>query len=96
MRIVWARTSAKHGIKRAQVRYVIKHCKLVFVQRAPKGSRLPDDRFVFLGDDAKGAPLEVMAVEIEERRRPALLVIHAMRLRAKYQRFYEEARRWRD
>lgn len=46
-------------------------------------------RIVFLGDDATGRALEVMAVTTEQ----GLLVIHAMDLRRKWRRHYEEARR---
>lgn len=47
---------------------------------------------MYLGDDADGVPLEVMAVEFEDG---SLLVIHAMPLRDKYREQYEEAKRWR-
>lgn len=49
-------------------------------------------RLVFLGDDASGVALEVMAVEIED---DSLLVIHAMQLRGRYREQYEEAKQWR-
>jgi hypothetical protein len=52
-----------------------------------------DDRLLYLGDDADGVALEVMAVELATNE---LLVIHAMELRAKYGPFYEEAAKWRD
>jgi len=51
-----------------------------------------DLRLVYLGDDADGRPLEVMAVETAG---DELLVIHAMPLRDKYKPQYEEARKWR-
>jgi hypothetical protein len=51
-----------------------------------------DPRLVFLGDDAEGAALEVMAIELEDE---SLLVIHAMPLRQRYRQQYEEARKWR-
>jgi hypothetical protein len=44
-------------------------------------------RLVYLGDDAGERALEVMAVELPGGE---LLVIHAMPLRAKYRRQYEE------
>jgi hypothetical protein len=47
---------------------------------------------VFLGDDADGLALEVMAIALEDG---SLLVIHAMPLRDRYRAQYEEARRWR-
>ena len=49
-------------------------------------------RLVFLGTDADGAALEVVAVELEDE---SLLVIHAMPLRARYRSRYEEMKRWR-
>jgi hypothetical protein len=67
---------------------VIEHRGLVFIQPAPAGSPVPDDRFVYLGDDPAGRPLEVVAVEVDSGsagdRRRHLRVIHAMELRAKY------------
>jgi hypothetical protein len=39
-----------------------------------------------------GTALEVMAVELED---DAMLVIHAMPLRDRYRKQYEEARKWR-
>ncbi len=47
---------------------------------------------MFLGDDADGIALEVMAVELEDG---DLCVIHAMDLRERYRPEYEEAKRWR-
>jgi hypothetical protein len=52
----------------------------------------PDPRLVYLGDDADGVALEVVAIELEEG---SLLVIHAMPLRDRYREQYEEAKRWR-
>ncbi len=46
---------------------------------------------MYLGDDGEGVALEMMAVELDDR---SLLVIHAMRLRAKYREQYKEAKRW--
>jgi len=54
--------------------------------------RNASSRLVFLGDDGEGTALEVMAVELEE---DALLVIHAMPLRDRYRKQYEEAKKWR-
>jgi hypothetical protein len=56
---------------------------------APAGA---EPRLVFLGDDADGVALEVIAVELEDG---SLLVIHSMRLRERYREQYEEAGRWR-
>jgi hypothetical protein len=56
---------------------------------APESASL---RLVFLGDDEEGIALEVMAVELEDG---ALLVIHAMPLRDRYRKQYEETKKWR-
>ncbi len=50
------------------------------------------DRLLYLGDDAGGVPLEVMAVEVTT---DELLVIHAMPLRDRYKNEYLEAKKWR-
>jgi hypothetical protein len=51
-----------------------------------------DERILYLGDDADGVALEVMAVELSGG---ALYVIHAMPLRERYRPQYEEAKKWR-
>jgi hypothetical protein len=89
----WARAATKHRISRERSRYVIEHCGLRFEQEPSAGS--PENaslRLVFLGDDQNGRALEVMAVELED---DALLVIHAIPLRDRYQEQYEEAKKWR-
>jgi hypothetical protein len=89
----WARSATKHRISRERSRYVIEHCGLRFEQKPPAGA--PADtssRIIFLGDDKDGIALEVMAVELDGEN---LLVIHAMPLRARYQKQYEEAMKWR-
>jgi len=91
--IRWARSATRHRISRERSRYVVEHCGLVFEQDPPAGAPAgADPRLVFLGDDADGVPLEVMAVELEDG---SLLVIHAMPLRARYTEKYKEANRWR-
>ena len=94
MRIEWTTAAAKHGISRGRARYVIAHCGLYYQQPSPPYSPagLHAPRRVYLGDDAAGAALEVMAVELEP---DGLLVIHAMPLREKYRRQYEGAKKWR-
>ena len=94
MRIVWTRAAAKHGIRTMSARYVIEHCGLYYEQPAPPLSATGFDapRRVYLGDDAAGAALEIMAVELDP---DGLLVIHAMPLREKYRHQYEGARKWR-
>ena len=95
--VSWTNASRRHGIARADARFVIEHCRLVFVQPAPDGSTTPDSRLVYVGDDAAGTALEVVAVALETTTfgTEHLCVIHAMRLRDKYRSYYEEAKRWR-
>lgn len=71
---------------------MIEHCGLIGSQPAPSGLAGATARLIFLGDDAKGRALEVMAIELSDAE---LLVIHAMPLREKYRAAYEEAKRWR-
>lgn len=94
MRIAWTTAAAKHGISDEGARYVIEHCGLYYKQPAPPHSAagLNAPRRVYLGDDAAGTALEVMAVDLES---DGLLVIHAMPLREKYRRQYEGAKKWR-
>ena len=86
-----AASARKHGVRDDQIRFVIDHCGLAFDQPAPEDAP-GRHRLVFLGDDEHGVPLEVVAVENEDGE---LRVIHAMKLRPKYQREYEEAIAWR-
>ena len=88
--IRWARSATRHRVARARTAFVIEHCGLVFRVAPPEGQL--DERLMFLGDDEDGAALEVMAVELEGG---DLYVIHAMDLRERYRRLYEEAKRWR-
>jgi hypothetical protein len=89
----WARSATKHRISRERSRYVIEHCGLRFKQEPPTGAPAgAGSRLIFLGDDKDGIALEVMGVELEDEN---LLVIHAMSLRNRYQKQYEEAMKWR-
>lgn len=67
----------KHGIKDDQIRFVISHCGLAFEQPSPDDPTEPD-RWLLLGDDKSGLPLEILAVEDAEG---DLVVIHAMKMR---------------
>lgn len=90
--LAWARSATKHRISHERSRYVIEHCGLRFEEDPPVGAPAGSDlRLVFLGDDADGAALEVMAVELKYE---GFLVIHAMPLRERYRKKYEEAKRW--
>ena len=93
MNLQWARAATKHRISRERSRYVIEHCGLRFEQEPPADAPAgASSRLVFLGDDAEGVALEVMAVELEDE---SLMVIHSMLLRDRYKEQYEEAKKWR-
>lgn len=93
MDLKWARAATKHRISRERSRYVIEHCGLRFEQDPPADApENASSRLVFLGDDEEGVALEVMAVELEDGTQ---FVIHAMPLRARYRKQYEEAEKWR-
>lgn len=91
MTIEIAEAARKHGVGDDQIRFVIEHCGLAFDQPTPDDAP-GEGRLVFLGDGAHGVALEVVAVANEAG---DLRVIHAMKLRAKYQQEYEEAVPWR-
>lgn len=94
MGIRFTRAARKHRIERERIRYVMEHCGLVGRQPPPIGGRVDSAvRLVFLGDDAAGVPLEVLAIELQSG---DLLVIHAMPLRQKYWREYEEVKKWQQ
>ena len=93
MKLKWARSATKHRISRERSGYVIEQCGLRFKQEPPVNAPVgASSRLVFLGDDTDGIALEVMAVELDNEN---LLVIHAMPLRDRYRRQYEEAMKWR-
>ena len=93
MELRWARSATKHRISRERSRYVIEHCGLLFEQVPPaRAQASADPRLVYLGDDADGVALEVMAIELADG---SVLVIHAMPLRDRYREQYEEAKAWR-
>ena len=81
MPIKHARSSTRHRISRQRSRYVIETTSVIFAEDAPGGSPLDDQRLVFLGPDADGELLEVMAIQTDD---DGLLVIHAQPIRARY------------
>jgi hypothetical protein len=87
MALRFAHSAYKHGISRERASYVIEHCGLPY-----DGLEEDGDALLFFGDDWNGIPLEVGAIELEDGE---LLVIHAMRLRQKYQNLYVRALPWR-
>lgn len=91
-RLPWARSATKHRISRERIRHVLEHCLLI-LKEDPLSEHpwARDKRLVFLSEDPAGIALEVIAVETDHGN---LLVIHAMKLRARYWNAYEEVRRW--
>ena len=76
-----------HGIEHERSRHVVEHCS------RPLYPASGDDGLVlFLGPDARGVPLEVVAVE---RNDGGLVVIHAMRMRPGYAAAHAEEMRCR-
>ena len=70
------RSASRHGIARDRAIHVVRNCPRPLYSSEPE----EEDLVIFLGLDPNGVALEVMAIELED----ALLVIHAMKLRAKY------------
>ena len=91
MQVKFARSARKHRVARTRILHVIQHSRLRFEQPPPAGAPAGHTtRFVYLGDDASGIALEVMAIELSGG---DLLVIHAMPLREKYRSQYEETKK---
>lgn len=65
MRLSWTAAARRHRITRADARFVIEHCGLVFIQPAAADSLVLDDRLVYLGEDPNGRPLEVVTLEMD-------------------------------
>jgi len=90
-RLRWARSATKHRISKKRIRHALEQCLAILEQDPPDAPRPKGElRLVFLGEDAAGVPLEVIAVETD---RQSLMVIHAMELRSRYRSTYEEVRR---
>jgi hypothetical protein len=81
MELRWARSATRHRIAKSRSRYVIETAKTIIRQPAPARSPLKDERVVFLGADRSGVLLEVMGIETDA----GLLVIHAMKMRRRYE-----------
>jgi hypothetical protein len=86
----FARAATRHRVSKDRIRHVIANYRVRFEEPPPAGREgVPDTRLVFLGEDPQGEPLEVMDIQLPNG---GLLVIHAMSLRNKYRRGYEEAK----
>lgn len=66
----------KHGLSRDDIEHAVQHAVVI--------EDLDDDLRLYLGPNRSGALLEVITVLSEQHERE--LVIHAMAMRAKYQR----------
>jgi hypothetical protein len=91
-KIGWARSATKHRISRGSSLHVIRHAGICFCESEHADDWGWDPRFVFLGPDGEGCPLEVVAVAPDDG---SLMIIHAMPLRERWQGCYMEATQWR-
>jgi hypothetical protein len=83
----FARAATRHRVSKDRIRHVIANFHLRFEEPPPAGGRARATRIVYLGEDAQGQVLEVMAVEADNHE---MLVIHAMPLREEYRKKYEQ------
>ena len=83
MKVEFTQSARKHRVGRKRVLEVLALPIVVITLNDAHGR---DKRLVFLGKDHSGRVLEVMAVEIVG----GLLVIHAMDIRPKWRKVYEE------
>ncbi len=89
--IGWARSATKHRISRERSLHVVRHAGICLRESEYPNDWYSDPRFVFLGPDEEGCPLEVIAVAPEDG---SLTIIHAMVLRERWQGWYWEAAQW--
>jgi hypothetical protein len=88
LEVRFARAATRHRVSKESIEYVIANHRVHFEEPPPPqkpGSR--STRLVYLGQDANGRVLEIMAIQLPGG---SLFVIHAMPLRAKYRAQYEE------
>lgn len=88
-RIGWARSATRHRVPRAQTLFALQHAGVCFPAGTGRSGR---PRLYFFGDDEEERPLEIVAIEQADG---ALLVIHSMPLRERFEENYTEALRWR-
>jgi hypothetical protein len=88
-KVRFARSATRHRISKDRIRHVIANYRVRFEEPPPDtgSARACSTRVVYLGDDNQGRALEVMAVA---GKNDELLVIHAMELRDKYRKRYED------
>lgn len=90
-RISWSRSATKHRVSCKRSLHIVRHAGV-----CRRDSEYPDEwdgdpRFLFLGADLEGMPLEVVAVAPRDG---SLVIIHAMPLRERYHGWYEEVTKW--
>jgi hypothetical protein len=90
-RISWTRSATKHRISRERSLHIVRHAGVCRRDTEYPEEWYDDPRFLFLGADLEGMPLEVVAVAPEDG---SLVIIHAMPLRKRYYGWYEEAAKW--
>jgi hypothetical protein len=90
-KIGWAHSATKQRISRQRSLHVIRGAGICFRESEYPDEWTGDPRFVFLGPDEDGRPLEVIAVASEDG---SLMIIHAMPLRERWQRWYWEGLKW--
>lgn len=71
------RSARRHGIDDDDIRHAVDHALVVDVESGD-----PEHRILFLGPNRAGNLLEVMALVFDDEQ---LVVIHAMRMRRKYE-----------
>jgi hypothetical protein len=84
----FGRAATRHRVSKDRIRHAIANYRVRFEEPPADGEPAGRSiRIVFLGEDAQGRAMEVMAVKLEDG---DLFVIHAMTLRKKYRTKYEE------
>jgi hypothetical protein len=89
--VTWARSATKHRISRERSLHVIRHAGVCRRETEYPEEWDCDPRFLFLGSDLEGMPLEVIGVAAEDG---SLVIIHAMPLRERYHGWYGEMAKW--
>jgi hypothetical protein len=90
--IGWTRSATRHRISRQRSLHVVRHEGICRRETEHEDEWYADPRFLFLGPDLEGCPLEVVGVGPADG---SLVIIHAMPLREKYHGWYAEAAKWR-
>jgi hypothetical protein len=86
MEIRIARSATKHRVSRRDSLAIVEGADRRAQLLPPEGSDWSGERWAYIGVDSRGEWIEVIAVELEAE---ALLIIHAMPLRAKMLKLFE-------